>query len=139
MSRIVQRINAVALTGGGDYDEDYATRVAKYIPSEVVGAYLAVLKILETVKPDSPGSAALAPVAWVVFGLCFVVAVPGYLRLVSKPNEPWVYQAIISMGAFAAWAYALGGPFQIAGVYIPWLSSIVLIVYTLIAGMFRPK
>jgi hypothetical protein len=140
MSRIVKRASAVSLTGGsGGTDDDYASRLAKYIPGEVVGAYLAVLKILETVKPDSPGAGALESVAWIVFFICLFIGVPGYLRLVAKPNEPWKQQALVSMGAFAVWAYALGGPFQLAKVYIPWLSSIILIVYTLLAGLVKPK
>ena len=140
MSRIVKQKSTAALRGGaGATDDDYSSRVAKYIPGEVVGAYLAILKILESVGPQAPGSSAVVYVGWVVFGICLLIGVPGYLRLVAKPGEPWRYQAGISMGAFAVWAYALGGPFQLAGLYIPWIGSILLIVYTLLAGLFQPK
>jgi hypothetical protein len=148
MSRIVKRSGGgaaaagarpAAPTGATGNDDDYPSRVAKYIPGEVVGAYLAILKVLESVVPEAPGANIVGIVAWVAFFICLFVGVPGYLRAIAQRGDPWLYQAVISMGAFVFWAYALGGPFQMAGIYVPWLSSILLILYTLVAGIFQPE
>jgi hypothetical protein len=45
----------------------------------------------------------------------------------------------VSTVAFVVWAYALGGPFQLCGIYKGWLGSILLGSFTLAAGLVEPK
>jgi hypothetical protein len=67
VGRLVRARPRVELTGGEDQSDDYLTRVAKNIPSEIVAGYLSLLGILKTVKP---GDEALKPVSWGLVVLC---------------------------------------------------------------------
>jgi hypothetical protein len=114
--------------------DKYLDRVIKYIPSEIVGAWIALTGII--------ASAAAGPttvVLWVVFAIG-VILTPIYIwRQTSEPGKKAaITQIVISACAFIVWVFALGGPFAGLGFYQPWLGSVVLIVFTLIVGAVIP-
>ena len=125
----------IALTARAKAENDYAERTAKYIPGEVLAAYVSVNSILGSVDPTDY---LRVPVSWSVFGLCLALT-PLYLRLLAvRRRPPWTHM-IVSTVAFAVWAYALGGPFVLAGIHKAWFGSVLLISFTLIAGLIDPK
>ena len=115
-------------------DDTYLDRVSKYVPVEIVGAYLAINRLF------SPGDS----LVWMTlfFGLCCLLT-PVYVWRLAKPqNRPWMFHALISSFAFPIWAFAIGGP-----MFAKWLEahpsaaphflpSALLIVFSLCVGLF---
>jgi len=116
---------------------EYAERVTKYIPAEILAVYLSINGILATVT-DS-GETSLRDAVYVAsFALCLAFT-PVYFGLVAQKDEPKMLQRIISTIAFVVWAYSLGGVFTVYAIYIPWLGSIFLIIFSLVSGAFAPE
>ena len=118
----------------GPAGENYATRVAKYIPGEVLAAYVAMQSFAAgiTAAPRT-----LAAVAWAVFAIG-LACTPLYLARQARPGQPVRLHLSLSTIAFCVWAYALGGPFAVAGWHVPAIGSIALVAFTLVAGLFEP-
>jgi hypothetical protein len=140
MGRLVEPSDAERSSGRSplrsiaDAGNDYAARVAKYVPAEIVAAYLSLLGILNTVPREDP---IRVIVAWGALVLCLVLT-PVYFRLLARAGQPCVVQMVVSTAAFVVWAYALGGAFEMVGYHKPWLGSILLVCFTLISGLVRP-
>jgi hypothetical protein len=139
MGRLVSPIrrNAAgfAVTGGGD---DYPTRVAKYIPAEVVGAYLAVQNILH----NTAGTCRVPSAWWYALYAFFVVITPVYLYSQRTKGEPYILNLIIGTIAFVVWSYALTDCTKF-GIFFAFYSSdaaaVILIVFSLAAGLVQPQ
>jgi hypothetical protein len=116
-------------------DDNYGARVAKYIPGEVLSGYVAMSGIVASMDEKK---AATKVTAWVVFCLGLVLT-PAYLLLLSRLKSAYWIQIVIATIAFAIWAYALGGPFKLEGIYSPQIGSLALIAFTLVAGLYRPQ
>ncbi len=110
--------------------DDYTTRLLKYIPAEIVAAFLAISAIF-----NEADVAEVVP--WVVFGVLLVMT-PFYLwRVTRDPEKPLAMsQLVVGTIAFAIWVFALGGPFAELGWYEPIYGPILLIVYTLAIPIF---
>ncbi|MDQ5937094.1 MAG: hypothetical protein QG574_4453 [Cyanobacteriota bacterium erpe_2018_sw_21hr_WHONDRS-SW48-000092_B_bin.40] len=118
--------------------DSYFEKLVKYIPADILAAYVAITGI--TASNDPP-----LWLTWGVFGVllaltplyvCYVKTVPkGFLT--SK-----IFHWVTACLAFAAWVFALGGPFATFVWYKPYLGSVVLILTTLIIpvleGQFYP-
>lgn len=140
---------------GGD---GYLERVAKYIPSEVVGFFLFVNNILMGANTppeakaaaaggsatDAVGGATMAGFQVSTIGIwVFILAwifTPLYLHRMREPGDAWKLNAIIGAALFPIWAYAVQG----VGVthFVEFsgdLASIVLGVATVASGLFQPK
>lgn len=118
--------------------DSYFEKLVKYIPADILAAYVAITGI--TANNDPP-----LWLTWGVFGVllaltplyvCYVKTVPkGFL---TSKTFHWVTACL----AFAAWVFALGGPFATFVWYKPYLGSVVLILTTLIIpvleGQFYP-
>jgi hypothetical protein len=101
--------------------DDYATRLLKYIPAEVITLYLTLTSLLRSSVDASP------ILDWVIFAIG-TVATPLYLWRLQKVHR--ILQLAISTGAFIVWAFALGGPFTGVSWYVPVYGGILLSVYT---------
>jgi hypothetical protein len=115
---------------------DYAERITKYIPGEILAGYLAINGILASVTGAQEDLR-----RWVyilMFALCLVLT-PIYFSLVARSKQPKKLQMILSTIAFVVWAYNLGGVFEVLKIYIPWLGAIFLIVFSLVSGALAPK
>jgi len=137
MSRLVSPKSRTANPPGKSSAlSEYAERVTKYIPAEILAAYLSINGILAAVT--DAGETPLRNAVYVAsFALCLVFT-PVYFGLVAHKNEPKMLQRIVSTIAFVVWAYNLGGVFSVYGLFIPWLGSIFLIVFSLVSGAFAP-
>ncbi len=119
--------------------DSYAEKLIKYIPADILAAYVAITGI--TASNDPP-----LWLSWGVFGVllaltplyvCYVKTQPA--GFVSSKMFHWLTACL----AFTAWCFALGGPFAQTFVwYKPYLGSVVLILTTLIIpvleGQFYP-
>jgi uncharacterized membrane protein len=119
-------------SGGTTSDiKDYFDRVAKYIPAEVVAAYISANGVARLAQ--SPGT-----LFTVIFAVC-VVCTPLYItRFTSTPKEAWT-NSLMAIAAFIVWAYATGGGLV---TYLGWYdaptASVILVLFTLISGAVVP-
>jgi hypothetical protein len=112
--------------------DGYLSRLAKYIPAEVVGLYLFVTGVI----PQNAGEAAAQ---WVVFAACCVLTVV-YMWYVTRREggKPLWLQVVLATVAFPIWVFAIGGPFKMLAWYQPWIASVVLAFATVVFGMVKP-
>jgi hypothetical protein len=112
--------------------DDYSDRLLKYIPSEVVGVFLAVDSLLKTasvqVSKDILG--------WVVF-IFLIILTPIYLHRVQKVKK--YQQLAISTISFMVWVFTLGGPFMQFSWYSPIYGAILLPLYIFSVATYQAK
>lgn len=112
--------------------DNYIEQVLKYIPSEIVAAYLFAEGILKSI--DRAAEAA----SWIVFAFLLLVT-PFYIwaTTTEKPDKEetarkaaaWD-QIIISFLSFGVWVFAIGGPFAFLSWYNPVYGSVLLVLFT---------
>ncbi|PYO60751.1 MAG: hypothetical protein DMD70_08130 [Gemmatimonadetes bacterium] len=114
--------------------DTYFDKVFKYIPADIVGAWVAVTGLISSAR-GIPRQTIL----WVAFGIGLILTAWWTWKQAAVPGRrPPATQAIISTGAFAVWVFALGGPFQ----FVPGrevYGSLLLILYTLVVALIDPR
>ena len=107
--------------------DDYPTKLIKYIPAEIVAAFVVVDGILRS-APQVPTA-----VYWIIF-LVLLIFTPLYIwRVTTEPNKPpAIAQILISTSSFFVWVFALGGPFSYLDWYQPVYGALVLPIFTLL-------
>jgi hypothetical protein len=121
-------------TAGAVKLDTFFDRVMKYIPADIVGAWVALTGLVA-------GAAGIptARVLWGVFAVMMAITFAWTLKQTAMEGAPPArMQAAISTGSFAVWVFALGGPFASLSWYAPVYGSIVLILYTLVVGLVVP-
>jgi len=104
-------------------EDDYKSRLLKYIPAEVVAVYLTLDGVVKAAASQLPLKATL----WVVFCV-LLIATPLYLwRVAHVTKKP---QLAVSTVSFAVWVFTLGGPFAGLGWYQPAYGALLLPLYT---------
>jgi hypothetical protein len=113
--------------------DDYFAKVIKYIPAEIVAAYVAATGVIETAKGTIP----FHTLQWVIAGVLLVLTPLYILKFAGVSGQPPpVYQAIASAIAFVCWVFALSnGPFSTFAWYSPAYGTLVLILFTLVAPL----
>lgn len=114
--------------------DSYATRVAKYIPGEILAAYVAMLGIIETV-----GDAQLKKWLFLAALVLCAVFTPIYFIKAAEDGEPRTVHVVVSSLAFLVWAYSLDGYFGVMEIYHAAVGSFLLIVFTLASGAIVPQ
>jgi hypothetical protein len=116
--------------------DDVYTRLLKYIPAPLIGLYLFGMNIgLSATEGDNEWN-----LAWFGFGLfAFLTPIYLYRRKIRR-----VLQIFASVAAFAAFAAASPGPFQlirdwkVIGDWQEWYGSIALVVVLAILIALQP-
>lgn len=111
--------------------DTFIDRVAKYVPAEIIGAYLAVEKMIGTGTADRT----------LAFGTlaAFTVLTPLYFHSLPGKAACKRLHMLISTLAFLLWSYALpGAAWEIAGVEDPKLAGVLLIVGSIAFGLIKP-
>ncbi len=118
---------AVSQVPSSEKEDDYVTKVIKYIPAEIVAAFVTVDGVLRSVQ------AIPKFVGWMVF-LVLLVLTPLYVwRVTSDPAKPPATgQIVVATISFFLWVFALGGPFNHLSWYLPAYGAIVLPIYTVL-------
>lgn len=106
--------------------DDYKTKLIKYIPAEIVAAFVTVDGIVRSASQLS------AQVYWLVF-LALLALTPLYMwRVTTEAGKPAARaQIIVSTISFAVWVFALGGPFAGLAWYLPVYGALLLPIYTI--------
>ena len=132
MSRRIVTTKLQAATGA--QVDTYFDRVVKYIPADIVSAWVAVTGLISGRK-DIPVNTIL----WLAFLIGIFITAAWVFRQTAQPNKrPAITQTGISTGAFIIWVIALGGPFATLAFYKPVYGSLLLILYTLVVGIINP-
>ena len=133
----MRRIMSTQLQANGTAvaPDTFGERVVKYIPAEVLAAWVAASGIIPSVASQRQ-----QVTFWVTFALGVIFTAGWTWRQTRLPDrKPAVIQIVISTIAFVIWAYAMGGPFALSGVYDPAIGSLLLIFYTLAVGFVVPQ
>jgi hypothetical protein len=111
--------------------DNYMSRVLKYIPSEIVVAYISMDGILRTCYDPNlwADRQILLKLLWIISAILTVLT-PLWLWRVMRVRR--LSQLFISTISVPVWLFALGGPFALLDWYRPALGAIVLPLYTLI-------
>ena len=118
--------------------DSYFEKLVKYIPADILAAYVAITGITASVNPP-------LWLGWGVFGVLLVLT-PLYICYVKTTPKgilsSKIFHGVAACLAFSAWVFAMGGPFTMFAWYQPYLGSVVLILTTLIIpvleGQFYP-
>jgi hypothetical protein len=98
--------------GEGNKEDGYLEKIIKYIPAEVVAAYLSLSGSLVSLPLQDKHKASGL---WILSGI-MLVSTPFYWLLSSRTKRlttiSRIYQVSFAMVAFAIWVLALGGPFE---------------------------
>jgi len=127
--------------------QPFQDKVVKLIPTEIVGAYMVLNGIIGL--PATPAVALTrfpsAPqvsdetlkvyLVQAVFAILLVLT-PFYLAKVAKVTNR--RQLAATTVSFVIWAYTLGGPFVVWGLYYPIVASVLLVIWSLVIPMFVP-
>ena len=118
--------------------DNYMSRLLKYIPSEIVMAYVAIDGVLSTCyNPDVwADRQMLSMLLWIVTG-CLTVLTPLWLLRVMRVER--FSQLLVATISVPIWLFALGGPFIYLDWYEPAFGSIVLVFYTLIVPIITRR
>jgi hypothetical protein len=114
-------------------DDPYLNSLLKYIPTEIVGAYLVIQGFILAAKPDEK----LQFMAILISSVALFAITPFYLWRLQGVTA--VAQIIISTISFAVWVYILGGPFVAWKIHYPLIGSILLVIWTLIIPIVLKK
>lgn len=111
--------------------KEYFDRVAKYIPAEVVAAYISANGLATLVQNP-------AILFTLIFATC-LICTPLYItRFTSSRTEAWT-NSVMAIAAFVVWAYATGGGLAL---YLGWYdaptASVILVLFTLVSGAVVP-
>jgi hypothetical protein len=131
---VTRRIITVSAQGaGGPSPDDYPARIVKYVPADVIAAWLAVASLLSA---EGRGH---RPVLWAVFAMLLIVTPLWTLRTTREQGKPpaWA-QAGVSTAAFAVWVFATGVPFTWLAFYDTAFGGTALILFTLLSGLIIP-
>jgi len=134
MSRRVITTNLQAAGTGASVD-GYFDKLFKYIPADIVGAWLFASGAIKAAS-GVPATTLL----WIVFAVLLAFTPIWIWQWTKKPGEPTATtQIVISTIAFAVWIFALGGPFARLGFYHPIYGSLLLVFYSLVVAMINPR
>ena len=141
MSRLVaarpKRIagEGVLTSEAGDQFKDRIERVAKYVSSEIVAAYIFFNGVA-----NSEHSHKLRIVYFSVAFMFCLIMTPIYFGKVAEAGDPKRYQQIVSSIAFILWAYALGvGVFVEFGIYLPILAGLLVGMFSVVSAYLVPS
>jgi len=113
--------------------DTYFDKLIKYIPADIVVAWIAATGLIASTKDPSE------TLLWIVFGCGIILTALWTWKQTSLPNKPIAAtQIIISTFAFIIWVFATGGPFATLDFYRPLYGSLILILYTLIIALVNP-
>jgi hypothetical protein len=97
--------------------DDFGSRLIKYIPAEIVGAYVFIAGLIQGLLTEEKSFLSLRGITWLWISVCvFFILSPIYMYNASrtKSEPPQWFQVCCAPIAFLAWAFALGGPFESA-------------------------
>jgi FtsH-binding integral membrane protein len=128
----VGEVNEISTANDSNLTSDnYVDRLMKYIPAEVIAAYMTLAGIVKSSpQPNDP------LLHWVIF---LVVLVGGFFYLRKPAGVKKPVQLIISLLAIVVWVFYLGGPFKAIGWYSDIWAALILPIYTFFVPLIEPN
>nr|WP_199003113.1 hypothetical protein [Flavobacterium sp. ASV13] len=108
-------------------DDNFLSKIIKYIPAEVIAVYTAIIGILkQDLNSKLPTESAVNTYFWVLCVIIFLTPVWTYIAVIDNPDtkEPpsktkrAIFHAIIATISFIIWVYAIGDP-----LFKSWLTN----------------
>jgi hypothetical protein len=113
--------------------DDYATRLLKYIPAEIITLYVTLEGIVRA-SEASGNPHSYAGWLWIIF-LVGLVATPLYLSRVTHVKNR--KQILISTLSYVIWVLAVGQPFRTLGMP-PLVGALALPIFTFAVAVIQP-
>lgn len=126
---------AFAADAGKKAIQDYLERVAKYVPAEILAAYLTALPIISGTT-DSGSKTRKTYFAILLIG-CAILT-PFYLNFMAESDQPKRTHLIVGSFAYLIWVYSIGGFFTEIGWYQEPAAALLLIFFSLVSGLIVP-
>lgn len=133
---MARRIRTAALQASGQNDrlDGYCDRVLKYVPADVVAAWITVTAFVP--RDGASGGTVL----WIAFAVgILATALWTAKQTGQKKMPPAVLQIAVASAAFAVWVIALGRPFDTIRGFEPYYGPVLLVGFTVISGFLVPK
>lgn len=128
---------AQALTAGTDPPpaaqptaDDYMSKLLKYVPPQIVGAYLLVQGALISVTAAGGDGRWRALMILLVAGALFTYVFTGQVLHVVRRR-----QRAVTTVAYLVWAFALGGVFATYGWWSPGWGTVALVTFGLLVQL----
>ncbi len=112
-----------------DVKSNYLLTIKQYIPTEIVGGYLAARSVLISQPPN-------IVVYWLIFTI-FTIATPLYIKRVYKRHRS--ESIVIGTVAFFVWTLCIGGPFDNLEWYSQSMGTLLAITYTVIIPLLEHR
>jgi hypothetical protein len=130
-----------APVSGAVAGDDYLTRMAKYVPAEVLGFSIVVNSILAQAMVAGGDNATMAgfSVTGIAVGalLVGIILTPLFCWYVREDGDAWMLNAIVSTIAFPFWSY-LAGAVAFAKFHDGNLAVILILTFTAVSGLVAP-
>jgi len=128
---------AQAITAGTDPPpaaqptaDDYMAKLLKYVPPQIVGAYLVVQGALISVTTDGSDGRWRALGILLIVGALFTYAFTGQVLHVVRQR-----QRVVTTVAYVVWAFALGGVFATYSWWSPGWGTVALVAFGLLVQL----
>jgi hypothetical protein len=112
--------------------DDYMTKLLKYVPPQIVGAYLLVQGILIALTTDGTSGRQFALGTLLIVGAVSTFAYSARVLGVARQS-----QRLVSTLAFFVWVFALGGLFATFGWWKPGWGTIALVAFAFFVQFIR--
>lgn len=121
--------------------DDYLTRMAKYVPAEVLGFSMLVNAILAQAMVAGGEHATMAgfSVMGIAIGALIVgiILTPLFCWYVREDGDAWAVNAAVSTVAFPFWSYLMGAV-AFAKFHDGNLAVILILTFTAVSGLVAP-
>ena len=112
--------------------DDYQDRLLKYVPTEVIGVFIA----LDALLKSAGGNVHKDVLSWIAF-VVLLVLTPIYVFRLQDVRK--FLQLGIAAVSFFVWVFTLGGPFTQFSWYSTFYGGFVLPLYTFIVPIVEAK
>jgi hypothetical protein len=118
----------------GENAQGYLTRVAQYVPAEILAAYLFLVPTITATT--SSGTLRIVLLGLTLVGLG-ILNVP-YLVKMAKPDQPKVKHIVVSSVAYVTWTYAIGGFWSDIHLYQAGVAAAAIVLVSIASGIVIP-
>lgn len=112
-------------------EDDYLTKLLKYVPLEVVGAYLFLASVIDSNVTDKHDHELW--LGGLLVGI-LVLTIPYDIRVLNVVRAK---QIVVSVIGLSVYVYAVGGWFATTTWYHQWYASIILPVFGLLVAIIK--
>lgn len=115
-------------------EDSYPGKVARYIPAEIVAAYLAASEIVLGASENLPKTTLL----WIVIAVLGVLTPFWMVYATGVPGKPRaVFQSVAATAAYLVWVFAISGAILFPTWYNSVYSGLLLILFTLVVPLLE--